>query len=348
MGMRSLLLLIPWQAARDVSIGWASLLWCVYWTDETRSSDETGKYLLSLSLTQTLPLNHSFGLKTRGLCKHIVCFQFEATITSSLLRGCGLFFMLLPDLEPAWCRHGQFLELGLSRTKLKALLGDWCQNPWCCQCLRSCGSHILWVCWFSGQTQSCTPKDAQRHAQEQPLGSHGQGGVQGCGVAPPKQSSVSRLTCENKQKGNAILLLTPRAAGLHHGACVGSPNHKQHSQSIPRQAQMGVVGSDSHPQVGAAVSLGSPPPTATVLWLVRSSTSLAGTVTAPAPSPQSKHRALLYRAATSFPSKFSAFFFQTDPDLPLPQWGAQAPAVCPTTAVSLLFQYLLTDFIQVK
>lgn len=92
MGLRSLPL-IPLQAARGVSMGRANLPWCVYRMDEPRSSDETGKHLLSLPLTQTLPLNHRLGLKTRGLCKHIACFQFEATIPSSLLKGCRFFSM---------------------------------------------------------------------------------------------------------------------------------------------------------------------------------------------------------------------------------------------------------------
>lgn len=73
MGLRSLLL-IPLQAGRGVSMRRANLLWRVYGMDEHRSSGKTGKYLLSLSLTQTLPLNHRLGLKTRGLGKHIACF----------------------------------------------------------------------------------------------------------------------------------------------------------------------------------------------------------------------------------------------------------------------------------
>lgn len=47
-------------------------------TEEARRSDATGKHPLSLLLTQTLPLNHSLGLRTGGLCKHIACFPFKA------------------------------------------------------------------------------------------------------------------------------------------------------------------------------------------------------------------------------------------------------------------------------
>lgn len=46
-------------------------------TEEARRSDATGKHPLSLLLTQTLPLNHSLGLRTGGLCKHIACFPFK-------------------------------------------------------------------------------------------------------------------------------------------------------------------------------------------------------------------------------------------------------------------------------
>ena len=143
-------------------------------------------------------------------------------------------------------------------------------------------------------------------------------------VAQPLQSKVQshvRLTKINERKGKTILLLTPRAVGLCRRGCVGSHDCRQRSRSSPRQAQWGAPGSDSHPQVGAAVSPGSPPPTATVPWPAGPSASPAGTVTAPAPSPP-RHRgsslnterafgspgALLYGAAASFPSMFSAFF----------------------------------------
>lgn len=63
-----------------------------------------------------------------------------------------------------------------------------------------------------------------------------------------------------------------------------SHDHRQRGQSIPRQAQPGALGSDSGSQVAAAVSQGSPPRTAAVLWLTGPSVSPAGTVTMLAPS----------------------------------------------------------------
>lgn len=83
---------VPVLAARGDSVGHASLLQRVYCVDEPRSSDKTGKDLLSFPLTRALPLNHSLGLKTKGLCKHIACFQSEAEIPS-LLKG-YVFFSL--------------------------------------------------------------------------------------------------------------------------------------------------------------------------------------------------------------------------------------------------------------
>lgn len=143
-------------------------------------------------------------------------------------------------------------------------------------------------------------------------------------AAQPLQSKVQAhvgLVKTNERKGKRILLLTPRAAGLCRRGCVGSHDRRQRSRSIPRQAQPGAAGSDSHPQVGAAVSPGSPPPTSIVPWPARPSASAAGTVTAPASSPPRRRGsslnteqdfgspgALLYGAAPSFPSKFSAFF----------------------------------------
>lgn len=78
-------------------MGLADLPWRVYRTDEPRSSDQTGKDLLSLPLTQTLPLHHTLGLKTRGLCKHIARFQFEVYNSFfSTKRLWGFFFRATP------------------------------------------------------------------------------------------------------------------------------------------------------------------------------------------------------------------------------------------------------------
>lgn len=125
-----------------------------------------------------------------------------------------------------------------------------------------------------------------------------------------------QLRKTNARTGKAIPLLTPGAAGLCCRACVGSHDHRQRSQSIPRQAQPGAVGSDSASQVAAAVSQGSPPPTAAVLWLTGPSVSPAGTVTVLAPSQpwhrgeQPEHGALLCRV---FPGSFEL----SSPWLPL-------------------------------
>lgn len=150
---------------------------------------------------------------------------------------------------------------------------------------------ILWVsdCMVSAFLWASTVLYAQRRcpmpAAAAP-GSRGQQRARGCGAASPKQSSVSCSTYENKRKqGKSYPIAHPRAAGLCRRGRVGSHDRRQHSRSIPKQAQAGAVGSDSRPQVGAAVSQGSPPPTATVLRPAGPSASPAGTVTAPAPSP---------------------------------------------------------------
>lgn len=98
----------------------------VHWTEEPRRSDATGKHPLSLLLTQTLPLNHSLGLRTGGLCKHIARFQFE--VHNSFLSTKSFFFffsMQLTDPEPA-VPDSQPLGRRLRGTKQHSLFLDWC------------------------------------------------------------------------------------------------------------------------------------------------------------------------------------------------------------------------------
>lgn len=93
-------------------MGRASLQQRVYCVDEPRSSDRTGKDLLSLPPARALPLNHSLGLKTEGLCKHIACFQSEAAIPSSLLKGYGVFSHVTARLGTCLVQAQPVLELG--------------------------------------------------------------------------------------------------------------------------------------------------------------------------------------------------------------------------------------------
>lgn len=89
---------------RGVSMELVDLPERVYRMDEAGSSDQTGKYLLSPLLTQTLPLNHRLGLKTRGLCKRIACFQFEASNSFFSTKRLWVFFF--PCDSQTWSLPG--------------------------------------------------------------------------------------------------------------------------------------------------------------------------------------------------------------------------------------------------
>lgn len=108
---------VPLLAARGMSVRRASLLWRVYRVDEPRSSDKTGKDLLSFPLIQALPLNHSLGSKTKGLCKHIACFQFEAAVPFSLLKGHEFFFHVTARLTTRLVQARPVLRAGTGTTK---------------------------------------------------------------------------------------------------------------------------------------------------------------------------------------------------------------------------------------
>lgn len=66
------------------------------WARWTRKPCTAGTHPFSLLLAQILPLNHSYGLRTGGLCKHIACFQSE--VHNSFLSF--IFFPMQPT-DPA-------------------------------------------------------------------------------------------------------------------------------------------------------------------------------------------------------------------------------------------------------
>lgn len=146
---------------------------------------------------------------------------------------------------------------------------------------------------------------AQRCRPQQRLPGAAAGGEPG-DAAQPLQSQVQshvRLMKTNKRKGKAILLLTPRAARLRRRGCAGSHDRRQHSRSIPRQAQAGAAGSDSPAGRSSRVT-GLPathshrPVASRAICVTSRYRNRAGSRPAPAPGEQPKHGASLWLSST--------------------------------------------------
>ena len=263
-GMRSLLL-IPSQAGSGASMGRADLPWRVCRTDEHRSSDETGKYLLSLSLTQILPLNHRLGLKTRGLCKHIACFHFEADNSLFSTKRLWVFFHAAPRPGAPLAQTRPVLGAGLGQNKAKN--HRWETGAEFPRPVSACHRVGLGPCGFAvslDKQSPARPTEMPDAARSSSPGSHGRWEPRGSGTASPKQSSVSCSTCENKRKegesypithcqgSGAVLVPRPQAVQPQHletgAAGAGGSDSEPLCHRAPRHKQPPSRGRPGHPR----------------------------------------------------------------------------------------------------